>query len=201
MSARTARQVGRVQLEQSDMRLATNMAKMCKCQFSHTTIHETQYRIKNPDAEVREQMEWCIELPGYQQFNAVIARHQAIVCQNLIAGCPPCENGTEKNLETCWPQKRTGVPLPTQCRQPTPEPPPEPLPEPTPLLPGTPPTMTSHTSGNSLSKTVNMPGRYSFLHTSLPSSKSVTLDVSAQDRQSDAEFDPEMMTDEGIATG
>jgi len=42
MSATMVRQGGRVQLEQSDMRLALNMAKMVKGGFSRAAIDETQ---------------------------------------------------------------------------------------------------------------------------------------------------------------
>jgi len=52
MSATMARQGGRVQLEQSDMRLALNMAKMAKEGFSHAAIGETNYLIEKPSAEV-----------------------------------------------------------------------------------------------------------------------------------------------------
>jgi hypothetical protein len=45
-------QGGRVQLEQSDMRPALNMAKMAKREFSHAAIDETQQRIKKPRTEV-----------------------------------------------------------------------------------------------------------------------------------------------------
>jgi len=38
MSGTMARQGGRVQLEQSDMRFALKLAKMAKGGFSHTTI-------------------------------------------------------------------------------------------------------------------------------------------------------------------
>jgi hypothetical protein len=55
MSATTERQGGQVQLEQSDMRLALNMAKMAKGGFFRATIEETQYHIKKPHAEVRQQ--------------------------------------------------------------------------------------------------------------------------------------------------
>jgi hypothetical protein len=41
MSATMARQGGRVQLEQSDMRLSLNMAKMAKEGFFRATIDET----------------------------------------------------------------------------------------------------------------------------------------------------------------
>ena len=52
MSATIARQGRRVQLEQSDMRLALNMAKMGKQGFSHAAIEEKRYLIKKPRAEV-----------------------------------------------------------------------------------------------------------------------------------------------------
>ena len=46
MSGTMARQRGWVQLEQSDMRLALNMAQLAKGGFSRATIEETQYLIK-----------------------------------------------------------------------------------------------------------------------------------------------------------
>jgi hypothetical protein len=52
MSATMARQGGRVQLEQSNMRLALNMAKMAKGVFLQAAIEETQNLIKKPQAEV-----------------------------------------------------------------------------------------------------------------------------------------------------
>jgi len=55
MSATMARQGGRVQLEQSNMRLALNMAKMAKESISRSAIEETKYLIKKPRAEVREE--------------------------------------------------------------------------------------------------------------------------------------------------
>jgi hypothetical protein len=55
MSGTMARQGGRVQLEQSDMRLALNMVKMAKGGFSHATIEERQQLFKKPRAKVREE--------------------------------------------------------------------------------------------------------------------------------------------------
>jgi len=52
MSATMARQGGRVQLEQFDMRLALNMARMAKGRFSRAAVEETQYLIKKPRAQV-----------------------------------------------------------------------------------------------------------------------------------------------------
>ena len=56
LSATMARQGGRVQLKQSDMHLALNMAKMAKGGFSHATIEETQHLIKTLSDEVHEEM-------------------------------------------------------------------------------------------------------------------------------------------------
>jgi hypothetical protein len=64
MSATMAKQGGRVQLEQSDMRLALNMAKMAKDGFSRATIEETKYLIKTPRAMVREEKKLGVEFPG-----------------------------------------------------------------------------------------------------------------------------------------
>jgi hypothetical protein len=52
MSATMARQGVRVQLEQSDMRLALNMPKIAKEGFSRAAIEETKYVINKPRAEV-----------------------------------------------------------------------------------------------------------------------------------------------------
>jgi hypothetical protein len=52
MSATMARRGGKVQQEQSDMRLAWNMAKMAKEGFSCAAIEEMKYLIKQPRAEV-----------------------------------------------------------------------------------------------------------------------------------------------------
>jgi len=66
MSATMARQGGRLQLEQSDMRLALNMAKMAKEGFSRAAIEETKYLIKKPCAEVREEKKRGVEFPGHK---------------------------------------------------------------------------------------------------------------------------------------
>jgi len=66
MSATMARQGGRVQLAQSDMRLALNIAKMAKEGFSLTAIEETKYLIKIPRAEVWEEKKRGVECPGHK---------------------------------------------------------------------------------------------------------------------------------------
>ena len=64
MSATMARQGGRVQLEQSDMCLALNIAKMAKGGFSRAAIEETQQLIKKPRSEVREEKKRVMSFPG-----------------------------------------------------------------------------------------------------------------------------------------
>jgi len=59
MSATMARQGGRVQLEQSDMHLGLNMAKMAKEGFSRVTIVETKYLIEKPRAGPRREEAGC----------------------------------------------------------------------------------------------------------------------------------------------
>jgi len=55
MSATFARQGGQVQLEQSDMCLALNIATRAKGGFLRATIEKTQQLIKKPRADVREE--------------------------------------------------------------------------------------------------------------------------------------------------
>ena len=107
-----AGQGGRVQLEQSDMRLALNMAKMAKESFSRAAIEEMKYLIKKPGAEVREEKKRGVEFPGHNKVKAAIQRHQAMLRQNHTSGCLACQNGTAKNPQTRWRRKRTGAPPP-----------------------------------------------------------------------------------------
>jgi len=65
MSATMARQGGQVQLEQSDMHLVLNMAKMARGGFLRAAMEETQQLIKKPCAEVREEKKRGVEFPGH----------------------------------------------------------------------------------------------------------------------------------------
>jgi hypothetical protein len=106
MSATTARQAGRVKLEQSDMRPALNIAKMPNGGFSHTAIEETEQVIKKALAEVREEMQRGVEFPGHNQVIVAMERHPAMVCENQTDSCLRCHNGTAKYPQT--PCSRTG---------------------------------------------------------------------------------------------
>jgi saccharopine dehydrogenase-like NADP-dependent oxidoreductase len=91
LSATVGRQGGWVQLEQSDMRLAWNMAKMAKGGFSGTAKEETQYLIKKPWTKVREELKRTVEFPGHNEAKAAIKRHPAMLRQNNAAGYHSCQ--------------------------------------------------------------------------------------------------------------
>jgi len=55
MSATMAKQGGRVQMEQSDMRLTLNISKMAKGGFWRTAMEAMQFLITTPCAEVQEE--------------------------------------------------------------------------------------------------------------------------------------------------
>ena len=59
-----ARQGGRVQLEQSNMHLALNLAKMTKGGFWRAAMEEMQYLIKKPRTKVRDVKKREAESPG-----------------------------------------------------------------------------------------------------------------------------------------
>jgi hypothetical protein len=186
MSATMARQGGQVQLEQSNTRLALNMAKMAKEGFSRAAIVESKYLIRKPRAKVRKAKKWAVEFPGHKKVKASIQRHSAILRQNQISSCLPCQNGTPENLETSWRCKGTGAPPPAQRR--------EQIPEPTAPPPGTPPAPTSNTSGTKPAEIVNLPAGYKYSHTGLPF---VEFSEDDEDTEHDTDFAPEMLTDQG----
>jgi len=185
MSATMARQGGRVQLEQSDMRLALNMAKMANDGFSRGAIEETKYLIKKPHSEVRQEKKREVEFPGHKRVKAAIQRHPAMLRHDQTSGCLPCPNGTAKNPQTRWRRKGTGAPPPSRRRVRTSEP--------TPPPPGTPCAPTGNTSGAQLSEIVNLPAGYTYWHTALPCAECFEDD---EDTEHDTYFDPDMLSDD-----
>jgi len=163
MSASMARQRGQVQLEQSDMRLALNMPKMAKEGFAGAAIEATYYRIKKPLAEVWAEKIRGVEFSGHKMVKAEIHRDPAMLRQNQMAGCLPWQNATAKNPQTPWTCKGTGAPQPDRCSERTTEP--------TQPLPGTPPTPTGNTSRVQACQMVNLPARYTYSNTALPSAE------------------------------
>jgi hypothetical protein len=152
MSATMARQGGRVQLEQSDMRLALNMAKMAKGGISCAAIEEMQQLVKKPCAEVREEKKPGVEIPAHNKVKAVIERHPATVRKNQTDGFLSGQHGTPKNPETRWRRKGKGAPPPRRAL-PRPESPPVPA------------------DDDERSETAGMPPAYVYIHTLLPNAR------------------------------
>jgi len=96
-----ARQGGRVQLEQSYMRLALNKAKMPQDGFLCAAIEETKFLIKQPRTEVREEKQQGVEFPGHNMVKAATQRLPAMLRHKQISGCLPSQNGAAKNPQTC----------------------------------------------------------------------------------------------------
>jgi len=120
MYATMARKGGWVQLEQSDIRLVLNIGKMAKGGFLRTTIEETQFLIKKPQAEVREEKKCAVLFPGHKNGKAAMERHPAMIWQNQMDGCLPCQDGTAHNPQTRWRRQGTTALRPGRRRQPTP---------------------------------------------------------------------------------
>jgi hypothetical protein len=181
-----ARQGGWIQLEQSDMRLAFNMAKMAKEGFSRASMEETKYLINKPCAKVREEKKRGVEFSGHKKVKAAIQRHPAMFRQNQMSGCLPCQNGTAKNQQTRWTWIVTGARLPARRS--------ERIPEPTPPQADRPPAPTGNTSGAQHAEIINLLAGYTYLHTALTCAEYFKDN---EGTENDTDFDPDMLTDEG----
>ena len=193
MSATMARQGGRVQLEQSDMRLALNMAKMAKGGCSRAAIERTLQRIKMPRAEVREEKKWGVEFPGHGKVKAGIEWHPATVYENQTDGCLPYQDGTPMNTRTCWRGKGRGAPPQVWPREPTSE-----L---TPPPPGTPPVPSGDQNHAQSSKIPNLPAGFEYTHAPLHGAQLFSHDTFAEDSEHDEDLIPDLRNDEETYTG
>jgi len=178
MSATMARQGGRVQLEQSDMCLALNMAKMAKGGFSRAAIEETQQLIKKPRAEVREEKKRGVEFPGHHKVKAAMERHPGMVYKNHTAGCLPCQNGNAKNPVTRWKCKETAAPSP----------------QPAALPPGTQPAPPCDAEGNKRDEIEGMPSRCVYMHSPLPNTQFFNHNAFAKESKHDKVFIPDLLS-------
>jgi len=185
MSPTMARQGGQVQLEQSDMRLALNMAKMAKEEFSHTVIKETQKLIKTPVAQVREEKKRDVVFPGHNKVNSAIETNPAMVQENQTDGCLPCQNGPAKNLQTRGRRKGTAAPPPRLAPQ----------------RPGRRPARPDDTEKTQSSEREGVPPGDVYIRTPLPSRRFSNLDPYAKDRMRDKDLIPDLLTAEGPSTG
>jgi len=192
MSATMARQGGRVQLEQSDMRFSLNMPKMAKEGFLRATVEETQFLIKTPQWKVKEEMKLGVGYSGHNTVKAAMERQPATLWENQIDSCYPCQNGTAGDPQTCWRHKGMGAPAPEWLRQPTPEPIARPS--------GTPSLPPGDNEGAHASGIDGVPAGYVYIHIPLPSAKFVNLDAYSKDRKCDKDFNPALLTDEGTSS-
>jgi len=179
MSATMARLGGWVQLEQSDMRLALNMAKIAKGGFSHAAIEETQQLFKKPCDEVREEKKRGVQLPGHKYGKAAVERHAVMICEYLTDDCQPCQNFTATNPQSCWRHKGPGA-IPSQ-----PAPPP-------PGLPAVPPSDIARRQTTEIDGA--HPG-YVYIHTSLSNTPFFNYDPYDKDRKPNKDFIPDLLTD------
>jgi len=179
-----ARQGGWVQLEQSDMCLALNMAKIAKGRFSWATVEEMQQLIKKPRAEVREEKKRGVEFPGHRKVKATMERHPAMVYKNHTAGCLPCQNGTAKNPQTRWRRKGTAAPPPEPAA---------PLPG-RQSPPGTPPAPPRDTEGNESYEIDGMPSRCVYMHSPLPITQLFNHNAFAKDSKPDNDYTPDLLS-------
>jgi len=193
MSATMPRQGGRVQLEQSDMHPALNMATMAKGGFSRAAIEDTQFLIKKHRADDREEKKWGVVFAGHNNVQAGMERHPAIHRENQTNSCISRQNCTAENPQTWWWRKGPGAHPPERLRQPTPELTPH-QPE-TPLVPpGN--NEAAHSSGIE-----GVPPGYVYIHTPLPSAQFFNLYAYVKDRKCDKDFIPDLLTDKGTSTG
>jgi len=100
--ATMAKHEGRVQLKQSDIRLALNIGKMPQGGFLCSTIEEMQHVIKNPCSNVQGEKPWGVEFPGHKKVKTVRQRHLTMVRENQTDGGLPCRSGTAQNPQICW---------------------------------------------------------------------------------------------------
>ena len=154
---------------------------------------KTNFQIKIPPGKVREDKKQGVEFPSDQNVKAAIERHPAIVHQNYMPSCLLCQNDNWKNPQTRWRSKWTGPPPAGQLRLRTPEPKPPPH--------GTLPALTWKESHAKWLQIVNLPSRYIYSHTALPSAECFNLDRSTQDRQHKTDCDLDMLTNGWIFTG
>jgi len=184
MSATMARQGGCVQLEQSDMRVTLNMAKMAKGAYLRAAMEDTQQLIKKPHAKAREEKKRGVEFPGHKKVKAAIKRHPAMVYRNLTAGCLPCQNGTPKTPQTRWRHKGTAGPPTEPAAAPPQRSPP----------PGTPPLPPGVTDRYVSCEIEGMPSKCVYFHSSHPNTEFFNHNAYAKDSKRNKDCNPDLLS-------
>ena len=161
---------------------------MAKAGFSRTTMAEMEYWMMKCCTEVREERMRGVEFPGHRIVKAMIERHLAMVHQNQMDGCLPCQNGMAKYTQTRWRSKKMGALTPFRCRQPTPEP--------MPPAPGKPPAPPGDNAEAPSSQIKAVLPRYVHIHTPLPKAQFFNLGTDAKYSKPDADYIPDLVSDE-----
>jgi len=104
-----------------------------------------------------------------------------IIKENQMDGCLRCQNGTAKDPQARWRNKRMDAPPPRQA----------------PLGGGTPPAPPHESGRTQSSETEGVQPGYVYIHTPLPCTDIVYLDPYVKDRMCDTDFIPDLLTDEG----
>jgi len=120
-------------------------------------------------------------------------RHPAMIGQNHMDGCLPCQNGTVRNPQIRWRLKGTGAAPPVWCRHRMPDPMPSP--------PGTSPASLGPIRGTERSQNDNLPAANADPHVPLPKTQLPNLNALSEDSLNDEDCDPELLTDERTSCG
>jgi len=189
-----ARQSVWVPLEQSDMCIALNKAKMAKGVCLHAATKEMEYLIKIPSTKVWEKMMQGVEFPGHTNVKAAMVWHPGILWEHHMDGYVPCQNGTALNPQTLWRHKGICAPLPDWHRQR------QVTQEPMPLLAVMPSVPASYNVQAHVSEIEAVPPGYVYIHTPLPCVQFFNFDTYTKDQKHDKNWNPDLLTNEGPST-
>jgi hypothetical protein len=189
MSATIVRQGVWEQLEQSDICLALNMAKMAKGGYLQATMEQTQQLIKKLCTQVQEEKMREVEFPGHKKMQAAIERHAAMVYKNHTNSFLPRQNGTTKNPQAPWRGKGTGAP-PPELPATTPGTVTPPV---IPPLHGTPSLPLGYTDRHEHYEIEGMPSSCVYIHSLLPNTHFLNHTAYANDSKHDTDCIPDCL--------
>ena len=106
-TADLVRQVGRVTIEQTDMKLVKNHERKTKEGLTAENVGEIVKIIRMPRAEQRAEKAWGLRFECEKNVKHSQDPHQANIIENQPPGCLECQDGIARNPETRW--RRGGV--------------------------------------------------------------------------------------------
>jgi len=187
-----ARQGVWVQLEQSDMHLASNMAITANEGYSHTALEQYQLVIMKCHTKVWEERIQGAQLAVDRMVTGVIERHPAMVCENQTDGCLPCHIATPRNPQTWWRCKVTSASQPDWCRIL--------IQEPTAPASGMPPAPPCENQWAPVSSIGDVPPEDAYIATPHWNSQFFNHDADGKDSKREKDFIPDLLTDKGTCT-